>query len=170
MNMHTTAGTVSDRRRNSVFAASAAKRDQGEFNHKAVKALTTNGIERSAIAALLGLSEATARRLQYTPCPAYDEERRDRENRRAPCTRFLSDADIAWEEIMQGTRGDMRATIQGFLEDLSSRRLTQGDVAKLLGISQQAVSRHVNNLFSARLRIQRQKSQWKVKTITNSTR
>lgn len=167
MNMHTTNGTVSDRRRNSVFAASAAKRDQGEFNHKAVKALAARGIGRSAIAALLGLSEATARRLQYTPCPAYDEERREPENRRAPSALFLSDADIAWEDTMQGSRGGMRATVQGFLEDLSSRRLTQGDVAKLLGISQQAVSRHVNSL-SARLRIQQQKSQSKLKHVTNS--
>ncbi|MBZ9977809.1 MarR family transcriptional regulator [Mesorhizobium sp. BR-1-1-10] len=147
MNMHTINGTVSDRRLNSVFAASAAKRDQGEFNHKAVKALTARGIGRSTIAALLGLSEATARRLQYTPCPAYDNERREPENRSAPTALFLSDADIEWEETMQGSRGDMRTTIQSFLEDLSSRRLTQGDVAKLLGISQQAVSRHVNSLL-----------------------
>lgn len=94
----------------------------------------------------MGLSEATTRRLQYTPCPAYDLERLKPEIHGAPTAPFLSEADIASEQTMQGSRGDMRSTIQGFLEDLSSRRLTQGDVAKLLGISQQAVSRHVNNL------------------------
>ncbi|MDX8469222.1 winged helix-turn-helix transcriptional regulator [Mesorhizobium sp. VK23B] len=138
-----------ERRRNSVIAAAAAKRDSAEFNHKAIKALAAKGIGRAAIAKLLGLSEATVRRIQYTPCPAYDAEMRElreREDHREPSTRFLSGADIAWEDAMRGSRGDMRAAVQDFLEDLSSGRLTQSDVAQLLGISQQAVSRHVKSM------------------------
>ncbi|MER9915394.1 MULTISPECIES: hypothetical protein [unclassified Mesorhizobium] len=143
MNMHTTGLS---RRRNSVIAAAAAKRDSAEFNHKAIKALAARGIGRPAAAELLGLSEGTVRRLQYTPSPAYDAELRERKKHREPSTRFLSDADFAWEQSMRGSRGDMRAAVQDFLADLSSRRLTQGDVAKLLSISQQGVSRHVKSL------------------------
>ncbi|ARP66528.1 hypothetical protein A9K65_026665 [Mesorhizobium sp. WSM1497] len=144
MNMHTTGLS---RRRNSVIAAAIAKRDSADFNHKAIKALADRGIGRPAVAELLGLSEGTVRRLQYTPSPAYDAERRERESHREPFTSFLSDADLAWEGSMRGSRGGMRAAVQDLLEDLLSRRLTQRDVAELLGISQQAVSRHVNSLL-----------------------
>ncbi|TIT66277.1 MAG: MarR family transcriptional regulator [Mesorhizobium sp.] len=159
MSLHQTTitpATVPTRRQranaDNAALATIAKRDQFDFNHKAVKVLTAKGFRRSTIAATLELSERSVRRYQSTQCLAWDAERAI-ELRRISITatlgtvRFQSDDDIEWESMMLGARGDTRASVFDALKE----GLSQADIARLLGISPPAVSRHVKEIARRKL-------------------
>lgn len=142
-------------------AATSALQDSAGFNHKATLVLASRGVSRDAIAALLGISTRTVRRYLNTPCEAYEVERQEVHKRER------------WELLQRTKYGRAPVNIEPYLverdlvdaaeavwlgEDFSSYRtrekvrryLVDGQppamIARLLGISRQAVSGHVKAL------------------------
>lgn len=137
-------------------AATISRRDIGEFQHKAVKALAAYGMSRGTIGETLGVSTRTVRRYQNTPCPAYDLETEREKARRAveavnhSAAPFLSAAEI--RQLEEEARNPMRATwdaegarrfTREEVVELHRQGLRAVDIARKLGISRQAVSKHL---------------------------
>lgn len=137
-------------------AATAARQDTARFNHQAVLALADQTTKsREEIAEFLGISARAVRRFLNSPCEAYELERQGVRKR------------AAWEQINRTKRGrvpfflqlateiDVDEDVRAQMVDwraLTTREkvgyylregFTGAKMAQLLGISRQAVSKHV---------------------------
>lgn len=132
-----------------VKAASQARTETGEFNHKAAYALGRLGIYRSdVIGEVLGVDRRTVQRHLGTPCPAdiveMVEVQQRKEYEQSQCTGvpfrfdFVGTPEEAETWCSSGVRQEIRYHL--------SRGTTQSDIARLLGMSRQAVSKHVKKL------------------------
>lgn len=126
-------------------AASTARKETGEFNHKATYAMTKRGIFRDdVIGEVLGVSERTARHYKSEPCVAYmvelrqTLERQERENANRSSKPFILDF-VSTPEVAAGWRSN---GLRGEIGELLRQGLSQSDVARYLGISRQLVSYH----------------------------
>ncbi|MCZ7453504.1 hypothetical protein [Rhizobium rhizogenes] len=126
--------------------ATITLRETAEFNHKAILVLRDYGTTRADMVRIMGLSERTVRRYLNSPCPAYEiekqeaEERRKREayNRtRRGHIRFWREDDYLTEKAIY-LRG-LRAEI----ERLWAEDMSQTGIAFELGISRQVVGYHL---------------------------
>ncbi|WP_018235103.1 helix-turn-helix domain-containing protein [Ensifer sp. BR816] len=125
--------------------ANQARKEATEFNHKAVHILIELGWTTCAIAGELDISQRTVRRLREQPCEALEVELRETRERGTRAAR-ISSGPFFNEDFPED-----RETIQ-LDEALPTRekvrrclrlgKMSQAEIARRLGVSRQAVSKH----------------------------
>lgn len=129
--------------------ANQARKETAEFNHKAVHILAELGWTTCAIAGELEITQRRVQALNKLPCKALEVERREAREREAHAARG-ADAPFFTEELLQGREPiwldealPTREKIKRYMQD---GRISQAEVSRRLGISRQAVSKHVQAL------------------------
>ncbi|PDT48606.1 hypothetical protein CO661_09115 [Sinorhizobium fredii] len=131
--------------------ANQARKETAEFNHKAVHILAGMGWTTCAIAGELGITQRRAQALRRQPCEALEVERREAGERKAReqaartsgalffTEELLEDREPVWVDEALPTREKIKRCLR-------DGKASQAEVARLLGISRQAVSKHVQAL------------------------
>jgi predicted transcriptional regulator len=130
--------------------ANQARKEEAEFRHKAVHILTEMGWTTCAIAGELRVTQRRVQALAKQPCEALEVERREAREREAR-ERFartstpLFNEDFPEEEPPIQLDGSLptREKVKRYLRE---RKVSQAEVARRLGISRQAVSKHAQAL------------------------
>lgn len=154
---------ASARYKTSARKSAQESRREPEFNHKAAHVLSEQGHSGAAIAAVLGISLRSVRYHLSTPCTALEEERagaqmrvtwrhlqRTKRGRLPFCVEewlvargLVPEAEAHWLGSVEDWRAlETRDKVEGYMLDGQS----QATASRLLGISRQAVSKHVKSL------------------------
>ncbi|MEY9584063.1 winged helix-turn-helix transcriptional regulator [Sinorhizobium fredii] len=135
--------------------ANQARKEEAEFRHKAVHILTEMGWTTCAIAGELGITQRRVQALLKQPCEALEVERREageREAReqaaRTSSAPFFTEGWPAEENLepiwlKEDREAPTREKVKRYLQD---GKVSQAEIARRLGISRQAVSKHVERL------------------------
>ncbi|WP_164832754.1 helix-turn-helix domain-containing protein [Sinorhizobium meliloti] len=147
----------------SLTAANEARKETAEFHHKAVLILAERGWTTCGIAECLGISQRTVRSLRKLPCEALEREREEKRKREAreryarikqrnapfdvgafleeEAPHVLKAEEITW--LGEWKTLPIRKKVKKYLLD---GKVSQVAMARLLGITRQAVSKHVEKL------------------------
>ncbi|MEZ0001313.1 winged helix-turn-helix transcriptional regulator [Sinorhizobium fredii] len=129
--------------------ANQARNETAEFNHKATHVLAWMGWTTCAIAGELGITQRRVQALVKQPCEALEVERREAKEREAreqaarstnaPFFTEVKDRKPIWLDEALPTREKIKRCLR-------DGKASQAEVARRLGISRQAVSKHVQAL------------------------
>lgn len=133
--------------------ANQARKEGAEFNHKAVHILAELGWTTCAIAGKLEITQRHVQALIKQPCKALAVERREAREREAQAARdanapFFTEAFPEKEPPLQLDPSlPTGEKVRRYMRDMQNGRVSQAEVARRLGISRQAVSKHVQALI-----------------------
>lgn len=128
-------------------AASQAKRDARDFNHKAAHALAVAGESIAEIAKVLELSKNAVYKYLAKPCPVVAVERAQAEQHKVERRALTVAVPFCIPDDSLSTDKEARViAIRTKIGEMRDRKMRKADIARALGITSQLLQYHVKRI------------------------